>query len=204
MLFWLAQFMGLLGALSNVISSWQKTRKKMLFFLIFDTIFYTIQYLLLQAYVGACTNSVGLIRTITFSKKKSNKFFSTNWILYIIFLLYIIAGIVSLYFDGQLSEKFSVISLFPIVASILYAIVLWQDKPKSIRIGSAIMLFMWCIYNIYVKAYLGAVVEFVLMCSTIIAIIKIDIIDVKKQKSALPQNEENTKNNENVEISNQQ
>ena len=127
-----------------------------------------LQYIFLGAYSGAFTNVVGLLRTIIFSQKNKNKFFSTKIPLFGIIILYVIINIFT--YDG-------ISSLFPAIASIIYAIVLWQDDPKNIRIGSAIMLLMWFIYNLVVKAYVGALIEGILFMSALIAIIKLDIIN---------------------------
>ncbi len=182
--FILGQIFGILGALAIIISSFQKTRKKMLIFLIFDPVFYTIQYILLNAYAGALSNIVGIIRTIMFSFKGKNKFFNSNYPLYIIIFLYLLINI--------FTHK-NIYSLFPIIASIIYAFVLWQDKPKNIRIGSVFMFSMWFIYNLIVKAYISAIVEFVLLISTIIAILKLDYNKLVKR---------HRNNKENMEICN--
>lgn len=162
----LAQILGGLGALAMMLSSWQKSRKKMFTYLLFDNIFYFFQYIVLKAYSGAFTNIVGLIRTVIFSKKGSNKLMSTKYPLVIIIFLYVIINIFT--YDG-------IISLFPAIASIIYAIVLWQDEPKNIRVGSSIMFGMWFVYNLIVRAYVAAFTELLLMISSIIAIIKLDL-----------------------------
>ena len=169
--FILAQIFGVLGACATILSCWQKERKRILFFLLFDNIFYFIQYLLLSAYTGAYTNIIGLIRLYLFGKKGKNDFFKKNYVLYIVILLYILIGV--------LTYK-NLSSIFPVVSSIIYAVVLWQDNPKRIRIGSSIMLLMWCIYNVLVHAYVGALSEGILFMSSLFAIIKIDILKNKK------------------------
>jgi len=171
--FTLAQVFGLLGALSMLLSSWQKTRNRVLSFLIFDSLFYFVQYILLGALSGAFTNIIGLIRTILFRYKENNKFLQNKLILYIIILMYLIIGIYT--YDG-------LISIFPVIVSILYSIVLWQNNVKKIRIGTSLMLLSWLIYNISVSAYIGAIVEAVLFISSIIEIIKIDILKDKTIK----------------------
>ena len=91
---------------------------------------------------------------------------STKYPLVIIIFLYVIINIFT--YDG-------IISLFPAIASIIYAIVLWQDEPKNIRVGSSIMFGMWFVYNLIVRAYVAAFTELLLMISSIIAIIKLDL-----------------------------
>ena len=169
--FILAQLFGIIGSLAMILSSWQKERKRILFFLLFDNISYFIQYILLHAYTGAYTNIIGLIRLYLFSKKGKNDFFKKNYVLYIVILLYIIIGVLTY-------ENYS--SIFPVISSVIYAIVLWQDNPKYIRIGTAIMLFMWCVYNLLVHAYVGALSEGIMFMSSLFAIIKIDILKNKK------------------------
>ena len=169
--FVLAQIFGILGAFAMIISSWQKTRKKILFFLIFDNAFYFIQYILLNALTGAYTNVVGLVRLALFSYKGKNDFFKKNYVLYIIILLYIFIG--TLTYDDYSS-------IFPVISSVIYAIVLWQDNPKLIRIGTTIMLGMWCVYNLLVHAYVGVLTEGIMCISSLLAIIKIDILGNKK------------------------
>lgn len=163
----LAQVFGLLGALSMLLSSWQKTRKKALSFLVLDCIFYCLQYILLGAFSGALANIVGLIRTLVFRRKNDHKILQTKSVLYIIIVIYILTGILT--YDG-------INSIFPIVTSILYSITLWQDDIRKIRIGNAVMIFGWFIYNITVGAYLGAVIEGILLISSLMAIIKLDIV----------------------------
>lgn len=163
--FTLAQFFGLLGSISMLLSMWQKTRKKVLTFLLLDSLFYSMQYILLGAFSGAFTNIVGLVRTLIFRNKEKHTNFQNKTILYITITLYIIVGILT--YNG-------LPSIFPVVASILYSVVLWQNNVKHIRIGTAVMMLAWFIYNISVNAYIAAVVELVLLTSSIIAIIKLD------------------------------
>lgn len=165
-----AQIFGTLGAISMLCSNRQKTRRKILFCLIFDGLFYFIQYILLKAYTGAFTNLISIVRVLTFNKKGTNDFFKKNYILYIILLLYIFIGIYT--YDG-------IISLLPTIATVIYTIALWQDDTKVIRYGSIMMFAMWLLYNIIVQAYISAIVEGILLIGTLISIIKFDIMNKK-------------------------
>ena len=168
--FILAQICGLLGALSMLVSNWQRTRNKVLTFLIFDSLLYFVQYILLGAFSGAFTNIVGLFRTIIFKYKDRYKVLGSRMVLLIILAIYILIGVLT--YDG-------VTSIFPVVASILYSVVLWQDDVKKIRLGTAVMILSWLIYNLAVGAYLSAVVEGILLISSITAIVKLDVLKNK-------------------------
>ena len=150
-----------------LLSNWQKTRNKVLTFLIFDSLFYFIQYILLGALSGAFTNTVGMLRTIMFKYKDKYKILQSNITLIIILTIYILIGVLT--YNG-------ITSIFPVVASILYSIVLWQDDVKKIRLGTAAMILSWLIYNLTVGAYLSAIVEAVLLLSSITAIVKLDVL----------------------------
>lgn len=168
--FILAQIFGLLGSLSMLLSNWQKTRNKVLSLLIFDSLFYFLQYILLGAFSGAFTNIIGIIRTILFKYKDKNKILQSNLTLILIIIIYLIIGLIT--YNG-------ITSIFPIVTSILYSVILWQNNIKKIRIGTAIMILSWLIYNLTVGAYIGAVIEAILLISSITAIIKLDIVNKK-------------------------
>ena len=174
--FILAQIFGLLGALSMLLSLWQNTRNKVLSLLILDSLFYFIQYILLGAFSGAFTNIIGIIRTIMFKGKDKYKLLQSKLFLTIIIIIYITVGIIT--YDG-------ITSIFPIVASILYSVVLWQDNVKNIRIGTSLMILSWIIYNLCVGAYVGALIEGILFISSIIAIVKLDITKDRVQISKI-------------------
>lgn len=162
-----AQIFGLLGATALLLSNWQKSKNKVLSLLIIDSICYFIQYILLGAFSGAFSNIIGLIRTIIFKYKEKYKILDNKLILCIIILIYIIIAILT--YDG-------LISILPVVAAIIYTISLWQDNLRIIRIGTLIMIVAYFIYNIVVRAYIGAIVEGILLISSILAIIKYDVI----------------------------
>lgn len=172
-IFMFAQLFGLLGALSMLLSNWQKTRNKVLSLLILDSICYFMQYMLLGAFSGAFTNVIGLIRTIIFKYKDKYKLLQNNIILIIILLVYALVGLLT--YNG-------IISMLPVIAAIIYTLVLWQNNIKIIRIGTSIMIFACFIYNITVKAYVGALIEGILLVSSILAIIKLDILNNKHKK----------------------
>lgn len=70
----IAQVFGMFSALSMMMSNWQSTKKKMLFCLLFDSIFCILQYILLGAFTGVCTNIISLVRVNIFSKKDTNEY----------------------------------------------------------------------------------------------------------------------------------
>lgn len=118
-MYYLAQVLGFFGLLAMVIALFQKSKSKMLFWIIFNCIFFSLEYLFLGAFVGMGSNIVALGRTYLFKKKDEDKRFDSIWIYIIVMVLYTIIGIVT--YD-------SLISLMPIVAEYIYATALWQKN----------------------------------------------------------------------------
>lgn len=168
-----AQIFGLFGALAMLLSNWQKTRNKVLSLLILDSICYFMQYILLGAITGAFINIVGLVRTIIFKYKGKCKILQSKLILFIILSIYLLAGLLT--YDG-------IISMLPVIAAIIYTSTLWQDNVIIIRIGTFIMILACFINNIAVAAYTGAFVEGILLISSMMAIIKLDILNNSYKK----------------------
>lgn len=167
MIFWIAQLFGIFGLLAMIISLFQKQKTKMLFFVIFNGLFFAVEYCLLGAFSGMLSNLFGIVRTYIFMKKEDNPKLDKLPVLLFFIVVYIIIGIIS--FDGNL------ISFLPIIAEIIYILVLWQKSVKVIRIGTMIMVILWLIYDLIVLAYPSAITDFVVLMSTIIAIIVNDL-----------------------------
>lgn len=167
MIFWIAQIFGILGLLAMLISLFQKEKTKMLFFVIFNGLFFSVEYLLLGAWAGMLSNMFGILRTFTFMKKETNPNIDKIWVLISFICAYIIIGIIS--FDGK------IISLLPIIAEIIYILVLWQESVKVIRLGTLIMVILWLIYDLIMMAYPSAITDLIVLITTIIAIFVNDV-----------------------------
>lgn len=159
MYFILAQVFALLSSTCLLISFWQKKRNKILFFQILDSTFDVLQYLLLGAYTGGAISLLGATRAYCFSKTTNKKF------LYLFLGLYIVASLVT--FDGA-------ISLIPLLAALIYTIVVWNKKEKNIRLYSIFVFMLWLIYDVLVGAYVNSITDIVLIVSNIMAFNKLD------------------------------
>ena len=108
-------------------------------------------------------------------KKKEKHKNLNKWYILLFFIIgYAIIGFIS--FDGK------IVSLLPIIAEIIYVIALWQKDVKKIRIGTLLMVILWLIYDIFVKAYPSMITDLIVMSSTIVAIVIKDILKRKEVK----------------------
>lgn len=171
MTYYIAQGFGVLGLLVMIISLFQKDKDKMLKYVVFNGIFFGIQYLLLHAYSGMFSNFFGIGRTYVSKEKEKNEKLDKWYVLMFFLVGYIIIGFIS--FDG-------IPSLLPIVGELIYVVTLWQKSVKRIRLGTLMMVILWLIYDVIVQAYPSLITDIIVMTSTIVAIITNDIL--KKER----------------------
>ena len=161
--FIIAQVFGAFGLIAMIISLFQKDRGRVLFFVIFNCIFFIVEYLLLGAFAGMGGNIVALARTVLFKKKDEDERFNKIWIYIGVMAAYTVMAFLT--FDGP-------ISLLPIIAEYIYATALWQTNVSHIRYGTAIMVVFWLVYDIIVCAYPSAICDTIVFTSTIVSIVK--------------------------------
>lgn len=163
MSFILAQICGVIILVLTVISVQFKTKEKILIFQIIANIIVAIQYFLLNAMTGGVIAIINTIRCIIFYyyKKKDKKPSITFLVIFIV--VAITSGILTW------QNAFSII---PIISGILFTYGLWQDNVKITKICTAIVAGNSILYNIVVKAYVGAAQSFAEFISAIIAIIR--------------------------------
>ena len=167
------QVIGVFAFLILLISFWQKDRKKILFLQAVMSILYALHYFLLGAYSGSIVNIIGIFRAYTFSKKNNNKLYSSNLVLYLFLVLFLVSGVIT--YDN-------IFSILPIIAALLYTLAIWNDKSSTIRIGSLFVSCIWIIYNIIVGSHVGYITESILLISTALSVLK---LDVKRKRSSL-------------------
>ena len=159
--FILAQICGIIALVLTVISVQFKTKEKIVMCSIFANVVVVIQYFLLGALTGAVISIINTIRCLVFYffKKKDMK---PSFIVLIVFeTVAVISGIISWQ---------NMWSIIPIVVTVIYTYGLWQDNIKVIRITTAIVGFGWAVYNVVVRAYVGAIQEMAQFISAIIAL----------------------------------
>lgn len=160
MWFYIAQIFGFISFIILLFSFWQNNRQKLLLYQMINGILFAVQYALLGGVTGALVNLAGFFRALLFQK-------FTNFLILFIFVIVYIA-ICFFTYDGY-------VSLFPVIASLIYTFGLTKKSNNKIRITAIICSFFWLLYNFLVMAYVSFFSEFVLLASNIIALYKLDI-----------------------------
>jgi hypothetical protein len=165
MMFILAQFLGILVIIANVLSMQMKNKKQIIFMFILANLFSAINFILLQGYSGAIICFFAIIQTFinkTFEKREREV---PKTVIGIYVVISIILGIIT--FN-------SFIDIIPIICSILYSITIIQDKEKNIRKISLLNITLWVIYDIICQAYTAAISDSLMTISTIVGMYRFD------------------------------
>lgn len=156
----MAQLLGLFYALFLFFSILGKNTKQILLMQTISFLFKSFHYYLLGGISGFVTSFISMLRNIVFYRIKE------NYILTIIFILiYLIIGIVTYN---------SFYSLLPVIATIVYTLIINYDNPKYLRLGMLFTSITWLIYNIYIISYSGIIIQIIMIITNIFAIIKLD------------------------------
>lgn len=170
----LANILGVIGIFFLVVSVQCNKKSSILIFQIFANIFYGLQYLTLGAFSAGVMSIVSLLRCLIFYSYDRKGKLVPLW-LFLILALSIIFPIFFTY-DG-------ILSLFPIVATLVYSYATWQKNLSLFRKLVMSVSSLWVVYNFAVGAYIsviGSVFEFV---SSIIAIYRLDVKGSGKSES---------------------
>ena len=160
----LAQFFGALALLILIISYQQTVRKRFLFLQIFSNAFYSLQYLVLNAYTAMLTCIVSVFKTLIFYNSNKNDKDTSVLTLISLEIIYIIIGVFT---------YTSLYSLIPIVIASIYTYGTWQKELKITYIIGFISSVLWVIYNIIVGAYVSVISNFFELFASLIGFVRI-------------------------------
>lgn len=165
-MFIVAQLFGVLTIISNVIAMQMKNKKQIIFCYILANLFSAINFVLLQSYSGAIICLFAIIQTFinNIFEKKEKKLPK------IIIAIYIFISILL----GAVTFR-SMIDILPIICSILYTLIIIQNKEKNIRKIALINIVIWVFYDIICRAYTAAISDSITTISTLIGIYRFDI-----------------------------
>lgn len=161
MIYLLSQLLGLIAFIFSVSAYHRNTKEKILNNMICSNILNLFQYFLLNAYTGCVTKIIAIVRDTFIVLKRKNDKLNRMVFLYIFIFLYVIVGYIT---------YTNVISLFPLLAAVLYLIPIWNGNKKTVKITAFTTYFLWLFYNIYVLSIVGVISNSISIVSTGFAI----------------------------------
>ena len=150
MVFWIAQFIGLIAVVLLILSYYRKNTNEILVIQIVSAICYCIHYFMLGAFSGFFICFFEMMRDYAYYK-------STKDIYIFLFTIpfYIFFGIVNV-------QVF--IDVLPILASTTDGYFLTKSK-KFVLVGSIISHLLWIVYDYSVKSYSGVLTCIIVLVS---------------------------------------
>jgi hypothetical protein len=155
-----SQVFALLSLLLNLYAVQRKKKAQILNYNVVAAICGTFHYLFLGAWPGVASKLVGTARNSVAAYEAHRGKISRIWP--VIF--------VSFYIIGGIMTYSSFISILPIVASVIYAIVIYVGSASNIRYAATISSSLWLIYNVFVFSIVGIFSETVFIIDALVAI----------------------------------
>lgn len=168
-----AEIVGVIGILSAAIIYQQKTRKGLMITKLISDVIWGVHYVLLGAYTGVAICFLAVFREMIFINRGRYKW--ASHIIWPIIFSTAALGTSALTWNGP-------ISILPAVASATSVIAFWIGNPKLSRILAFPIAGEMIVYDIFTSSYAGMLNEAIGITSAIIGIIRIDIIQRKKEE----------------------
>ena len=124
---------------------------------------YGIEYLLLGAFSAASMNFLSFLRLLVYYFYTLLNIKISKWILFVFIALVLLFGIIT--YDG-------LISLLPIIITVLYTYAFWQNNLNVARIIYIVAAIIWIYYNYEVGAYVGIIGNALEITTGLISLIK--------------------------------
>ena len=159
----LAQVLASLAILFWVISILLKNKKNILLMQVIANGIYGIEYLLLGAFSAASMNFLSFLRLLVYYFYALLNIKMPKWILFVFITLVLLFGIIT--YDG-------LISLLPIIITVLYTYAFWQNNLNVARIIYIVAAIIWIYYNYEVGAYVGIIGNALEIITGLISLIK--------------------------------
>lgn len=165
-MFIVAQIIGILLIILNVISMQLKNKKNIVFVLLIINLLAAINLMMLGSYTGSIICFFAVIQIIInniFERKDKE-------IPKVILGIYIIISIIC----GVITYK-TIFDVLPIISSILFTITIIQKKEKNIRRIHLINMSLWVVYDFISAAYTNVISDSITLVSDLVGIYRFDI-----------------------------
>lgn len=157
------QIIGFIAFIISLIAYQREKKRDILICMVLSNVVNLIHYFLLGAYSGCITKLIAILRDSFIVLKEKNKKLSNILFLIIFILVYICVSIYTFT---------NILSLFPLIAAIIYIIPTWFGNSKTVKITALICYLLWLTYNIYVLSIAGIIANVVSIISIIIGLKK--------------------------------
>lgn len=160
-LYIISQIFGFSAFIISLFAYHRSKKQKIFQTMMIANILDILHYLLLGGLSGCITKIIALVRNELIIIKEKHKIFNNYIILFLLFILYIIAGIFTFK---------NIFSIFPILAAMIYLYFVWNGNELKVKKVAFYCYFLWLAYNIFVFSIAGIISNAVSIISTLFAV----------------------------------
>lgn len=174
-----AQAIGIVAMLFNILSYQQKTSKGVIIMQLFGGALFSVNFFMLGATVGGILNVLAVFRAIVFASKEKFRADHIAWLVFFIILFVASYILTFTVFEKPFVPTNAILELLPVIAMTATTISFRIGKASAIRRWGLISSPGWLAYNVFSLAVGAIICETISLVSIFIGIIRFDI---KKRK----------------------
>lgn len=168
----ISQIIFAIGAVLGAIGAQQKAKKNILIFFSASTFVASTGFVFLEAYPGALSLFVmAVFGIINYNFDKKEKKIP---IAILIAFIFVIIGLGVITFA-------TITDILPIIAAVCYTLAMVQQKENKVRLFTIANLSLFVAYDLITTAYVASLTDGIFAISTIIAIVRYDIVPALKK-----------------------
>ena len=175
------QIISIFAMAFNILAVQNKTKKGIIAFELCGTALFSISYFLLESYVGAMLNVVGVFRSIIFLNDSRTK---ANHPLWLVFFesLYVSSYVLNfVVFGVEFNYLNAIMGILPVLGMTAGTLGYRMKNAKGTRRFGFVRSVLWLVYNIYVKSIGAIVCEVLAFISNVTATIRLDLARGEKR-----------------------
>lgn len=170
----IAQAIGILAMLFNILSYQGKSQKSVIALQLFGAALFSVNFLMLGATVGGILNILGTVRAVVFLFKDKLKADRTAW--FVAFLIsYAAIYVLNFTLFGKESTLFNLaVELLPVIGMVALNVGFRLKNASDVRKCGLISSPAWLIYNLVVGSWGAIICEALTLISIFIGIFRHD------------------------------
>lgn len=152
--------------MTDSISGTRKKRDQILAIQIISQVFYGAASFVLKGYSGVAQNVVAILRNVAAIKNLEHKVI--EWILVALGVLLGVVGIILSH------NALGWLDWLPIAANLEYSVAMFRfrDNDRALKIAFIINVFAFCVFNFFLKNFVGGIADAVVCVLTLISVIR--------------------------------
>lgn len=170
----IAQLIGLLAMVFNILSYQQKTRGRAIACQLGGALLFSVNFLMLGAIVGGLLNIIAAIRAVVFLNKEKLHADRLSWLAGFVAVYFVCYGLTFTLFGKEPTPVNFLVEFLPVIGMTATTISFRLTDAGAIRKYGLISSPSWLVYNI-ANFSIGAIIcEVLSLCSIVIGMIRLD------------------------------